>query len=86
MDTADKSILGLLVAVIIAAGGWMFHTNAEFKVLQSQVLELIDDTETDQRQNETLKRHWQLLSWTRDEINQNRSKSGKPLVHWPSSE
>ena len=82
-----KWLLGIITAIVLSISGftlvWLVEANAELRVLKKSVIDLAADKELDKTQNETLTKHWKLHSWSRDEINDLRHKSGLDRSRWP---
>lgn len=81
-----------------AALKWSFDANAELKQISklTEQVDIIDmqtkidtlynnikDNNYDDKQNSSISKHWQLLGWTRDQINELRAKNSLDLVSWP---
>lgn len=74
-------LLGTLSTISMMLAGfslkWQFDANAKIEVMQERM-------SSDARQDETLKKHWKLHGWARDEINDIRVQSGLEPVRWPN--
>ncbi|MFQ5625033.1 MAG: hypothetical protein ACE5FM_00055 [Methyloligellaceae bacterium] len=74
------------LAALALAGfalAWMFNANAKLALLQQAVEVIVSDKDADKRQDDTLIKHWKIVSWSKDRINELRAAQGLPLASWP---
>ena len=57
------------------------HQNIE--LLRQEVKKIVDDKASEAKQDATLRKHWKLHTWTRDEIYELRRKNDMPVNKWP---
>lgn len=84
-----NALLGILCTIALTLSGWALNTTVncvtEIKVLHEKVDQIAKNKDQDNAQDITLKRHWQLLGWSRDEINTLRQKNKMCVSRWPTS-
>lgn len=85
-----RVFLGLLSAAVVGLFGWVWSAQIALTEMSikldntiEEIAELKKDTETDNRQNDQISKHWKLHSWTRQKINELETASGKPISPWP---
>ena len=90
MDQVFKMVIPVLMLAITGLFAWVWNTNTELILLRHDIGDLNDavkqvvsDTEADVRQDATLAKHWKIVSFHRDKINELRSKADLPLISWP---
>ena len=90
----STQLMGALCAICIGLSSfalkWSCDANAEMKVLNVQLetiskqLETMNNnTESDERQDEMIRKFWKLHNWSKDEINNLRHDAGKPPASFP---
>lgn len=82
-----STIIGLMSTVSLSLGGfalkWVFDANAEISVMNEKLSSIQSDKAQDNRQDQTITKHWRLHSWARDQINELRQHNNLPLAPWP---
>ena len=58
----------------------------EIRLVQKDISDIRSDNASEEKQDRTLAKHWKLHGWTRDEINELRSKAGLQPDKWPDFE
>ncbi len=66
----------IITTMLIALGGWVWSTNQKIERVLTKI-------EEHQDIDDTLSKHWKILSWTKDRINEERAARGEPIVGWP---
>lgn len=79
MSNLEKSswAFGILLSVTVSLGGFVlyesYQVHAELAVLQEQM-----------KVNRTVKKHWKLHAWAKDQINELRIQHDLHMRSWPS--
>ena len=60
------------------------HQNIE--LLRQEVKRLADDKASEAKQDASIRKHWKLHTWVRDEIHELRQKNDMPTSKWPDFE
>ena len=76
MDNATKAIFTVLTALVIALGGWVWNTSHALNRLTWQL-------EREQKQDATIRKHWRLHRWTKDELTRLGREHDFELKSWP---
>lgn len=80
-------LFGVLSTVAIGLASfslkWQFAANARMEVMASAISTIQGDTKDNLRQDESIAKHWRLLSWTRDRLNELKTALDQPIVSWP---
>jgi len=83
VDYFFKILTSILTAALAALFVWVWNANTELKLLRVSVDELVTNKTADTKQNEMLSKHWKIVSFHRDKINELRHDAGKGPVSWP---
>jgi alkylated DNA repair dioxygenase AlkB len=98
MADSDNNIanyaLVALGTVILGITGWSLLRNiqsiqtdaelaAQILLLQQDIKELRENKEPETRQDRTIRKHWKLHTWAKDQINEIQKSNNVPLGKWP---
>lgn len=81
------SALGLIATISMALAGWglsMAHSlSVEMARQSEEIKQLQQDNDDVESLKSTARKHWKLLGWSRDQINNLKVKNGEPITGWP---
>jgi len=98
MANSDNNIsnyaLVALGTIILGITGWSLLRNvqsiqtdaelsAQILLLQQDIKELRENREPETRQDRTIRKHWKLHTWARDQINEIQKNNNMQLSKWP---
>jgi len=71
-NTIIQLLVGFLLSVTLALGGWSlkqhFETNAKLSQMTVTLQQIQDNTTWQNKKDETDRMHWKYLSWAREHI------------------
>ena len=84
------AVLGLAATAALAVAGWALQTvhtlEIRISVLTEELNTIKADTSDSEEFKQSIRKHWKLHSWARDEINNLKYKNGLPITGWPLSD
>lgn len=84
-DKLIDSAIGVAGVCILALIGWgakvVSDLQAKVGVLENRLADR--DRDEEQRITVTLRKHWKLHTWARDELTDVEKKLDMPISHWP---
>lgn len=90
-------ILGISTLITFGLASWSLTRSIDgiekdaalqeqLRLLQQEVKMMKDDRRAEDKQDATLRKHWKLHTWVRDEIYELRKKNDMPASKWPDFE
>jgi hypothetical protein len=89
--------IGIFTLITFGLASWSLTNNLrgieedavlqqEIRLLQRDIENIKNDVEAERKQDATLRKHWKIHNWTKDEVSELRNKAGLPVNKWPDLE
>lgn len=84
----DKIAVSLALAAILGGLAFYNRTQVQIALMQASLERLENDNTDIEFLKGTAGKHWRLLSWTRDQINELRTAAQPrlPITSWPEAD